>query len=229
MREYLVSIVLLKSYFDDLCRPKAVTTPINDDIAFESTRPIGNTRIGSLFSFSSPMATTSEPFRHVPAENFLHERPETGDTQLTTVLEDGSRFFLRSRKKKDEDQRNSRPAVGTLLSVSMRQLSLDADALQRRHLTAKNKHLETDSHAPLLANESSLWVDKYSPRQFSQLLSSEKTNRDVLKALKQWDQFVFGKKGPEKIKGDSRPFQKVLLLCGPPGTGKVPIFKYFNA
>ncbi|CAM9202096.1 unnamed protein product, partial [Ectocarpus fasciculatus] len=70
--------------------------------------------------------------------------------------------------------------------------------------------------------ESSLWVDKYSPRLFSQLLSSEKTNRDVLKALKQWDNFVFVPKSKQN-KGDSRPFQKVILLCGPPGTGKTTI------
>ena len=36
-----------------------------------------------------------------------------------------------------------------------------------------------------------LWVDKYAPKSFSQLLSAEKTNREVLKALKLWDAFVF--------------------------------------
>ena len=36
-----------------------------------------------------------------------------------------------------------------------------------------------------------LWVDKYAPKSFSQLLSAEKTNREVLKALKLWDPYVF--------------------------------------
>jgi hypothetical protein len=34
-------------------------------------------------------------------------------------------------------------------------------------------------------------VDKYAPRGFTQLLSPERINREVLKALKKWDRFVF--------------------------------------
>ena len=45
-----------------------------------------------------------------------------------------------------------------------------------------------------------LWVDKYSPKEFSQLLSPEKINRETLKALKEWDNFVF--QGKKKISSD---------------------------
>jgi len=34
-------------------------------------------------------------------------------------------------------------------------------------------------------------VDKYAPHSFTQLLSPEKINREVLKALKKWDRYVF--------------------------------------
>ncbi|CAH8282997.1 unnamed protein product [Eruca vesicaria subsp. sativa] len=37
-----------------------------------------------------------------------------------------------------------------------------------------------------------LWVDKYSPSSFTELLSDEQTNREVLLWLKQWDASVFG-------------------------------------
>ncbi|GLT72910.1 hypothetical protein SLA2020_448050 [Shorea laevis] len=37
-----------------------------------------------------------------------------------------------------------------------------------------------------------LWVDKYAPSSFSELLSDEQTNREVLLWLKQWDSCVFG-------------------------------------
>lgn len=202
-----------------------MATPVEDISAnFDSARPVGQTNTGHLFALSSPFATKSDLFRKVSSSEYLHDRPETGNAHLTTVLQDGSRFFLRPRKEKDDAERSKRPATGTLLGQSMQQLSLDADRLQRGILTSKKKNLDADTHAPLLANESSLWVDKYSPRLFSQLLSSEKTNRDVLKALKQWDNFVFVPKSKQN-KGDSRPFQKVILLCGPPGTGKV---KYFD-
>ncbi|XP_047324218.1 chromosome transmission fidelity protein 18 homolog [Impatiens glandulifera] len=38
----------------------------------------------------------------------------------------------------------------------------------------------------------SLWVDKYSPSSFMELLSDEHTNREVLMWLKHWDSCVFG-------------------------------------
>ncbi|XP_052731273.1 uncharacterized protein LOC108326633 isoform X2 [Vigna angularis] len=37
-----------------------------------------------------------------------------------------------------------------------------------------------------------LWVDKYAPKSFTELLSDEQTNREVLLWLKQWDSVVFG-------------------------------------
>jgi len=40
--------------------------------------------------------------------------------------------------------------------------------------------------------ESELWVDKYAPRIFTELLSDETTNRQVLQWLKAWDGCVFG-------------------------------------
>ena len=39
-----------------------------------------------------------------------------------------------------------------------------------------------------------LWVNKYKPTSFLHLLSDENTNRLVLKWIKSWDSYVFGKK-----------------------------------
>lgn len=39
-------------------------------------------------------------------------------------------------------------------------------------------------------------MDKYAPKSFSQLLSYEKTNREVLRAVKMWDKHVFNKEPP---------------------------------
>jgi hypothetical protein len=46
-------------------------------------------------------------------------------------------------------------------------------------------------------------VDKYSPKNFTQLLSPEKINREVLKAMKKWDPFVFKSAGHHGDGGDS--------------------------
>ncbi|GFP94340.1 chromosome transmission fidelity protein 18 homolog [Phtheirospermum japonicum] len=42
------------------------------------------------------------------------------------------------------------------------------------------------------ADDEQLWVDKYAPSSFTELLSDEQTNREVLLWLKQWDSCVFG-------------------------------------
>jgi chromosome transmission fidelity protein 18 len=41
-----------------------------------------------------------------------------------------------------------------------------------------------------------LWVDKHAPTTISHLLSDERTNREVLRALKLWDPYVFKRDAP---------------------------------
>ena len=84
------------------------------------------------------------------------------------------------------------------------------------------------------APEDELWVDKYAPRSFLELLSDESINRGVVRWLKSWDAVVFGtgqaaaaasrSGGPVQGGGrqgkppeDRRPAQRVLLMGGPPG------------
>lgn len=80
---------------------------------------------------------------------------------------------------------------------------------------------------------SQLWVDKYAPKSFLDLLTDEKMNREVLKWLKSWDESVFKRApkaalfGPSNLdksdRADSRPEHKVILLSGPPGHGKTTL------
>ncbi|NXA38326.1 CTF18 protein, partial [Eudromia elegans] len=43
-----------------------------------------------------------------------------------------------------------------------------------------------------------LWVDRFTPRRYTELLSDDYTNRCLLKWLKLWDTVVFGKEKPVK-------------------------------
>eukprot|EP00898_Chlorokybus_atmophyticus_P003584 jgi/Chlat1/4226/Chrsp27S04307 len=108
------------------------------------------------------------------------------------------------------------------------------------------------AEAPSTSNRSQkeqLWVDKYAPRMFTDLLSDERTNREVLRWVKAWDACVFNKPLPaskklpalHQVSGnhkplkpwevseeiefgpDGRPQDKVLLLCGSPGLGKTTL------
>lgn len=79
----------------------------------------------------------------------------------------------------------------------------------RRGASTKNNVQEDTS---LTAPEGELWVNKYAPRSFMDLLSDEPTNREVLKWLKAWDACVFRGAPPPP-----NPEQRILLLSGPPG------------
>ena len=101
-----------------------------------------------------------------------------------------------------------------------------------------------------------MWSQKYAPRAFTDLLSPEYVNREVVHWIKGWDKVVFDRDPPpatmrqyyadryaEKTSSlsggkrrrdakttthtlldqTSRPMEKILLLCGPPGSGKTTL------
>ncbi|KAL1762152.1 P-loop containing nucleoside triphosphate hydrolase protein [Schizophyllum commune] len=86
--------------------------------------------------------------------------------------------------------------------------------------------------APVEPEEETLWVDRYRPTRFTELIGNERSARDVMAWVKQWDWCVFGhRKGKKRPREENtegmdeyhRPQEKLLLMSGPPGLGKTTL------
>ena len=86
----------------------------------------------------------------------------------------------------------------------------------------KNKSVRFDkevinSNNKIKIDENSeLWLEKYKPKKYDDLLTDEKTNRDILTWLKSWDELVFNvsKKLNQKIavkSSDPRAMKKPII------------------
>ncbi|KAF7726259.1 hypothetical protein EC973_008969 [Apophysomyces ossiformis] len=182
--------------------------------------------------------------------------PRTGKTLYVPKL-----ASTRNRAKPDEIVRNITKSSGLLSKPIWKMLNdikendeavkmaIQKEEFDKTH--AKKSKIKKTKHC--IREENQLWVDKYRPKSFMDLLGDQRVNRDVLKWVKQWDYCVFGKLPPQESQREKafrqykstfgskpnygknenrlnkakdpllRPEQKILLISGPPGFGKTTL------
>ncbi|RQM09471.1 hypothetical protein DD237_003568 [Peronospora effusa] len=195
---------------------------------------------------------------------YLYNRPPIDVDSLSVVLQDGKRLFLRKKRQHSAvvTSNSVRSEVKSL--VPIKQMMEAVQRMEIEEAASKEDEALLQEHEPSnvafnMSNEV-LWLDKYKPQSFLDLLSDERTNREVLTWIKSWDRYVFPRKrrangaapvSPAKMntfggpntsswnqassnaqangdtetndEEDKRPFNKIILICGPPGAGKTTL------
>ncbi|KAL4659108.1 hypothetical protein GN956_G3456 [Arapaima gigas] len=177
--------------------------------------------ISGLVALPSPSRSIDTSQKHV-----LRRPPPMGDF-ITVTDSAGNRVYLAQKEEEDPTKavdaralRNSHYSLG-LLSVPVEVLREQVAEKHHQQLVEESqrltnmlsRRLDGDSRvmdsAELLDDEqeavedgkdaaSLLWVDRFSPTRYTELLSDDFTNRCLLKWLKLWDTVVFGREKPSR-------------------------------
>lgn len=157
--------------------------------------------------------------------------PIDGTPWITISSVDCSRrFYLRLKKSHTKQHgrgcEKARFEQSSSIVLKARE-SLDNDYADRSKLTDNLPVINTE------AGHEKLWVDKYAPHTFADLVSDDRINRLLLNWIKAWDLCVFKKPVPEFYDSTEvfglddgylrRPKYKVALIAGPAGTGKTTL------
>ena len=162
-------------------------------------------------SVPPPAKRLKEDFNSVST---IHKRIPQGEFQSVT-LNDGARFYLSLRAKerkevgKSDSARVSRGPTGicgtsyaslrdqAILELSkMQSPGAGGDGARTELDIEETAAMEQDSGVESMDEDqpqTELWVEKFRPRTFVDLLSDDGTNRVLLKWLKLWDKAVFGR------------------------------------
>lgn len=82
----------------------------------------------------------------------------------------------------------------SLLEVPLSKLKREIiDEIAEKELINRNDNIQIEENM-MKTRESQLWTDKYLPKNYYELLSDDKINREVLTWLKTWDPIVFKKR-----------------------------------
>uniref|UniRef100_A0A8C9MTP1 ATPase AAA-type core domain-containing protein n=1 Tax=Serinus canaria TaxID=9135 RepID=A0A8C9MTP1_SERCA len=162
-----------------------------------------------LMSGMVPMQTTpplekKRVLRRPPVlEDYINVTSTQGTRVFLVLRDDPCRTGLEVRKDLKVGFAPLWPLGGSgrgwplhLLGVPFSYLKEQVDEERRRQVLEASQQLTEIISSPCHAEESEshcLWVDKFTPKRYMELLSDDYTNRCLLKWLKLWDTVVFGK------------------------------------
>ncbi|XP_042341772.1 chromosome transmission fidelity protein 18 homolog isoform X2 [Plectropomus leopardus] len=195
-------------------------TPPSSPEQYEHPRTFRSTPAQlDISGFATIPETPRRPPTAAPTSQHVLRRPPLEGEYVTVTDSSGTRVYLRQAEDtgtKVVDTRlvpNSQGSLG-LLAVPIGVLREQEAERRHQQLVEESQHLtdilsssvndvvvepesredeENDDPEDTEGRTSRLWVDRFSPRHYTELLSDDFTNRCLLKWLKLWDTVVFGR------------------------------------
>eukprot|EP01080_Neovahlkampfia_damariscottae_P000992 gene992-9898_t len=133
--------------------------------------------------------------------------PPTGNKEcITATNSEGKRVYIildpeEEEEKENFETKNKKPfkmlkePITEIIQNYENKIKESLQMSEKKKSEQKNEKQETE-----------LWVEKYSPKTFTDLITNEKTNRQILKLITSW-----------------KESKKIILLSGPPGLGKTTL------
>nr|XP_020495402.1 chromosome transmission fidelity protein 18 homolog [Labrus bergylta] len=203
----------------DLPQKDDITPPSSPE-QYEPSVPVRTTSaLLDISGFGTIPDTPARPPTVAPASLHVLRRPPLEGEFITVTDSSGSRVYLRQREKTGTEGVESRMVPNSLGSLGL--LAVPIGVLREQEADRRHQQVVEESQrlTELLTNSvndvlvepesrgdednddpedtegrtSRLWVDRYSPGHYTELLSDDFTNRCLLKWLKLWDTVVFGR------------------------------------
>uniref|UniRef100_A0A803T0B4 Chromosome transmission fidelity protein 18 homolog n=1 Tax=Anolis carolinensis TaxID=28377 RepID=A0A803T0B4_ANOCA len=173
-------------------------------------------RTPSLISPNTSGLDGMGPLRVTPPNRRVLRRPPILEDYVNVTSTHGTRVFMVVKEDPNKPEVTPPPPVLGLFgeerggfSFSSNQVPIQTCFHEYASGVSPDFHCLGDEEEPAMEEEAakeegdkatphSLWVDRFSPRHYVELLSDDFTNRCLLKWLKLWDRVVFGREQPPK-------------------------------
>lgn len=191
------------------------------------------------------LAFLKKDYVNIVSRAKMKRESTVGKESFPITLADQSRLYVPLSSRQSISEESKKNGVCHPLGVSFSTIMNNVKNCRRVKEREKLQLLATSPTSVVEEEEardvdSQLWVDKHAPSSFSHLLSNERCNREVVRALREWDPHVFGRAPPKRPAyfqaqndteekqdpvvtnpKDKRPDEtsRVILLSGPPGVG----------